>query len=195
MPRRPPRRGFVFALGSAIAILLLIAVWLRVNRNEPPVSASATPGEPPDPPDPAPTPSRPPLPRATALHASAPPAPAKAPAPPSPPPASEDGGTDELRPSHPLTPRHARIQRENNLIGALEGAMDVRDGAGIRHLLQQYRSEFPEDPNQMQEGYGVIGECLEHPGPESTAAGQKYYDRERGSTLRRFVARYCLGDW
>ena len=192
MPRRPPRRGVVLALASAIAVLLLIAVWLRVNRSEPPVIVSATPGEPPEPPAPAPTRSAP-LPRAAAPTASAPPAVAEAPAQPSPSPASEDGGTEGLRPSHPLTPRHARIQRENNLIGALEGAMDVRDGAGIRHLLQQYRSEFPEDPSQMQEGYGVIGECLEHPGPESTAAGQKYYDRERGSTLRRFVARYCLG--
>ena len=119
---------------------------------------------------------------------------AEAPAPPSVADAATDAGTQELRPSHPLTPRHARIYRENNLMGAMEGAMDVRDGRGLRHLLQQYQSEFPDDPNQLQQGYGIIANCLEHPGPDATAAGQQYYDRERGSTLRRFVARYCMGE-
>jgi len=119
---------------------------------------------------------------------------AEAPAAPSPPPEAPDAGTEELRPTHPLTPRHVRIQRENNLVGAMEGAMDVRDGPGLRRLLQEYRNEFPEDPNQLQDGYRVIADCLEYPGPEATAAGQKYYDRERGSTLRRFVARYCMGE-
>ncbi len=73
----------------------------------------------------------------------------------------------------------------------MNGAMDVNDGRGLRHLLDQYRSEFPEDPNLLQEGYGIIANCLEHPGPASTGAGQAYFDRERGSTLRRFVARHC----
>jgi hypothetical protein len=170
-------------------VLVLIAMWLRVNRGEPPVIAAA-PSENTEPYPPAPTPPAAAAPPPRAEAPTAPPATGEAPAAP---PASEDAGTEELRPSHPLTPRHVRIQRENNLIGALEGAMDVRDGAGVRHLLQQYRSEFPDDPSQSQEGYGIIAECLEHPGPESTAAGQRYYDRERGSTLRRFVARYCLG--
>jgi hypothetical protein len=105
-----------------------------------------------------------------------------------------DAGPEELRPSHPITERHIRIQRENNLLGALDGAMDVRDGPGMRRLLQQYRNEFSDDPNQMQEGYRIIIDCIEDPGPESTAAGQKYYDRERGSTLRRYVARHCMGE-
>ncbi len=95
---------------------------------------------------------------------------------------------------HPITSAHVRIQRENNLLGALDGAMDVKDGAGMRRLLQQYRNEFPEDANELQAGYRIIADCLEYPGPISTAAGQRYYDRERGSTLRRFVARHCLGE-
>src|SRR4029077_18348125 len=85
-----------------------------------------------------------------------------------------DGGTEDLRPSHPLTPRHARIYRENNIIAAMEGAMDVRDGRGMRFLLQQYRSEFPDAPTELQEVYGIIANCLDHPGPETTAAGQQY---------------------
>ena len=170
-------------------MLVLIAVGLRVHRNEPPEVASA-PGETREAPAPASTPPR----------ATAPPTPGLTPTPTvvdaaaTATPVITDGGTEDLRPSHPLTPRHARIYRENNLIGSMEGAMDVRDGRGLRYLLQQYRSEFPEDPNQLQEGYGIIANCLEHPGPETTAAGQQYFDRERGSTLRKFVARYCMGE-
>ena len=107
--------------------------------------------------------------------------------------ARPDAQEEELKHPHPIDSAHMRIQRENNLLGALDGAMDVNDGAGMRRLLQQYRNEFPEDANELQEGYRVIADCLEYPGPASTAAGQRYYDRERGSTLRRFVARHCLG--
>src|SRR5262245_11507634 len=39
---------------------------------------------------------------------------------------------------HPLSPEHQRIFRENNLIGDLNGAMDVADVAGLRRLLKQY---------------------------------------------------------
>ena len=170
-------------------MLVVIAVGMRARRNEPPAVASA-PAERSEAPTPAPvhaprpaatpTPTSTPTPTGTEATSAGP----------------ADAGTDaeELRPSHPLTPRHARIYRENNLIGAMEGAMDVRDGRGLRYLLQQYRSEFPEDPNELQEGYGIIANCLEHPGPDTTAAGQQYYDRERGSTLRKFIARYCLGE-
>ena len=171
-------------------MLVVIAVGLRVRRNEVPAVASAphetreTAAAPAAAPAHAAASSPPPVPTPTAIDGSAAPSPV----------IITDGGTEDLRPSHPLTPRHARIYRENNLIGAMEGAMDVRDGRGLRYLLQQYRSEFPDDPNELQEGYGIIASCLEHPGPETTAAGQQYYDRERGSTLRRFVARYCMGE-
>ena len=170
-------------------MLVLIALGLSVRRNEPKVVASV-PSETSEALAPAPAPAR----------GTSPPTPSAAPTSPvvdasaTPGVLIADASTEELRPSHPLTPRHARIYRENNLIGAMEGAMDVRDGRGLRYLLQQYRSEFPEDPNELQEGYGIIANCLEHPGPDTTAAGQQYYDRERGSTLRKFIARYCLGE-
>jgi hypothetical protein len=108
-------------------------------------------------------------------------------------PADPDAaGVDALPHPHPITPEHVRFQRENNLIGALNGAMDVKDGAGLRKLLDQYREEFPDDPNQLQAGYEIIADCLAHPGPAATAAGQRFYDQERGSILRRFVSRHCL---
>jgi hypothetical protein len=96
-----------------------------------------------------------------------------------------------LRP-HPITEKHQRVFRENQLIGALYGAIDVEDGAGVRRLADEYRREFPDDPNQLQQGYDIIADCLEKPGPASKAAGQRYFDEERGSMLRRFVSRLCL---
>ena len=106
-------------------------------------------------------------------------------------PSPDDSHDGPVHP-HPITEQHQRIFRENQLIGALDGAMDVNDGPGLRRLLLQYRQEYPEDPNALQTGYEIIADCLEHPGPAARAAAQRYYDVERGSTLRRFVARHCL---
>jgi hypothetical protein len=100
---------------------------------------------------------------------------------------------DDTAHPHPITPERIRIQRENQLIGAMSDAMDLTDGATLRKLLNRYQDEYPEDPNDLQQGYKIIADCLEHPGPESTAAGQRYYDVERGSILRVFVGRHCLG--
>jgi hypothetical protein len=93
---------------------------------------------------------------------------------------------------HPLTPEHERIFRENELIGELNGAMDVKDAAGLRKLLRQYRDEYPEDAHVLQDGYELIANCLEHPSPEARAAAQRYYDTQLDSGLRRYVRRHCL---
>lgn len=95
-------------------------------------------------------------------------------------------------PSHPLTPEHQRIFRENNLIGDLNGAMDVGDVAGLRARLQQYREEYPEDAHVLQDGYELIADCLEHPGAQTRAKAQRYYDEELASGLRRYIRRHCL---
>jgi hypothetical protein len=93
---------------------------------------------------------------------------------------------------HPITPQHERIFRENDLIGQLNGAMDVGDAAGLRHLLRQYRDEYPEDSHVLQDGYELIASCLEHPGPEARAVAQRYYDTQLDSGLRRYIRRHCL---
>jgi hypothetical protein len=93
---------------------------------------------------------------------------------------------------HPLTPQHERIFHENNLIGDLNGAMDVKDAAGLRRLLKQYRDEFPEDAHVLQDGYELIADCLEHPGPETRSKAQRYYDEQLDSGLRRYIRRHCL---
>jgi hypothetical protein len=93
---------------------------------------------------------------------------------------------------HPITPTHERIFHENNLIGDLNGAMDVKDGPGLRRLLKQYRSEYPEDAHVLQDGYELIANCLEHPSAENTAIAQRYYDQQLDSGLRRYIRRHCL---
>jgi hypothetical protein len=93
---------------------------------------------------------------------------------------------------HPITPTHERIFRENNLIGNLNGAMDVKDVAGLRALLKQYRDEYPEDAHVLADGYQLIADCLEHPGAATRAVAQRYYDEQRDSGLRRYIRRHCL---
>jgi len=93
---------------------------------------------------------------------------------------------------HPHTAAHERIYHENNLLGALNGAMDVNDAAGLRRLLEQYREEYPEDEHGLQEGYAVIADCIDRPGEASTDHARRYYDTETASTLRRYVRRHCF---
>ena len=170
---------------------MLVAVWWIFHRGQPEPAATLGPPDtgaaPPasDERAPAPRPATPPA-AAAATIARAMPAPDEGA-----PDAGKPDVGDELPPTHPITPTHARLQRENDLLGAMNGALDVNDGAGLRHLLDQYRQEYPDDPNQLQEGYGIIADCLEQPGAAATAAGRRYFDRERGSILRRFVARHC----
>ena len=93
---------------------------------------------------------------------------------------------------HPITPQHQRIFHENNLIGDLNGAMDAKDAAGLRALLRQYRDEYPEDAHVLQDGYELVANCLDHPGTETRAIAQRYYDEQLDSGLRRYIRRYCL---
>jgi hypothetical protein len=93
---------------------------------------------------------------------------------------------------HAITPTHERIYRENQLIGNLNGAMDVKDAAGLRELLKQYRDEYPEDAHVLADGYELIANCLEHPGAETRAVAQRYYDEQLDSGLRRYIRRHCL---
>ena len=93
---------------------------------------------------------------------------------------------------HPITATHQRIFRENNLIGDLNGAMDVKDTTGLRTLLKQYREEYPEDAHVLQDGYELIANCLERPGAETRATAQRYYDGQLDSGLRRYIRRHCL---
>ena len=169
MPPRfnPHTRGLLF---GGLGLLALLGVLLLFGRSEPHEPEPAAPKEPVAPP---PQPTTPP-----------PSAPAKSDA--------ARAETDTLPPSHPITPAHERIQLENQYIQALNDAMDLRDGAKLRKLAAQYRAQGFKDVDKLGEGYELVANCLEHPGEASRAAAQAFFDRERGSTLRRHLHRHCL---
>ena len=93
---------------------------------------------------------------------------------------------------HPITPQHQRIYAENRLIGGLNGAMDVKDVPAMRRFLEQYKREYPEDNEMLQDGYAVIADCFEHPGAQTRAAAERWVQTHNGSSLKRFVNRHCL---
>jgi hypothetical protein len=93
---------------------------------------------------------------------------------------------------HPITPQHVRLYAENHLVGVLNGAMEVKDVPAMRRFLEQYRREYPEDDNDLQDGYAVIADCLEHPGAATRQAAERWLPLHNGSILKRFVNRHCL---
>jgi len=93
---------------------------------------------------------------------------------------------------HPISAAHERIFRENNLIGALNLAVDLEDAIEIRELLAQYRAEYPEDEHRLQVGYALIAECLERLDASTRERAQRFWNTEIRSQTRRYVRRYCL---
>ena len=164
-------------LFGGIGLLAVLAALFLFGRREPHEWEPAAPREPAAPP-----------PQPTAPPPSAPPKPAA----PVPAPDARHADPDALPPSHPITPAHERIQLENQFIQALNDAMDLRDGATLRRLAAQYREKGFKDVDRLGEGYEIVANCLEHPGEASRAAAQAFFDRHRGSTLRRHLHRHCL---
>ena len=110
------------------------------------------------------------------------------------PPGPDDPHPNTFVHPHPITPQHKRIFRENALLFQLNEAMDGNEAPRLRGLLKQYTDEYPDDPHDMQKGYALIADCIEHPSADTRAAARRYWDEETASTLRRFVMRHCLED-
>ena len=181
---KPPgaRRSSQLAISGAALLVGLAGWWLLWHGATPaalPVAARESESEPAPVTKSIPARTQPPLERAADGIAIMPADPSQAP-------------VDEPLHPHPHTPTHERIYRENNLVGQLDGAMEVKDVAGMRKLLAQYRDEYPEDAHYLQEGYALIADCIEHPDDATRAAGERYYHAHRASLLRRYVRRHCL---
>lgn len=93
---------------------------------------------------------------------------------------------------HPISAQHQRLFAENRIAFALDDATDAKDVTAMKALLSQYRRDFPEDQWQLQSGYAVIIDCLEHPGPASRQAAERWLDQNNGSTVKRSVLRNCI---
>lgn len=103
-----------------------------------------------------------------------------------------DDSDAELRHPHPITPAHERIFKENNMIGAMNAAMDLGNVAELRRLNREYREQYPEDSHLVQEGYDIIADCLEGRSSANRAAAERYWNTQLASNLRRYVRRHCL---
>jgi hypothetical protein len=95
-------------------------------------------------------------------------------------------------PSHPITPEHRLIYRQNYLIGQIDGAILVEDYEGIRRLNAEYRREYPDDDEPTREAYDMIADCLENKTPERVARARKFWETKRSSRARRDLRRSCL---
>jgi len=104
---------------------------------------------------------------------------------------SEDNTEHGPRHPHPIDATRLRIYRENNLIGAMNQAMDLGRALELRELNAQYREEYPEDENNLQRAYDLIADCQEELTDERQAAAREFWKKYRSSQLRRFVRRHC----
>jgi hypothetical protein len=104
---------------------------------------------------------------------------------------SEDSSAEGPRRPHPITPTRLRIYRENNLIGALNQAMDLGRHQALRELNAQYREDYPEDEHGLQQAYDLIADCQQELTDERQTRAREFWKKHRSSQLRRFVRRHC----
>jgi hypothetical protein len=97
---------------------------------------------------------------------------------------------------HPITPEHEALRAQQQLVAALNDALDQRDATGMRSLIERYDALALEDSQRLAEGYERMADCIEARDPARQASArvnaQRYYDDARGSGLRRYVRRLCL---
>jgi len=98
----------------------------------------------------------------------------------------------EFRHPHPITPAHEKIFKENNMLGAMNAAMDLGNFAELRRLNREYREQYPEDSHVMQAGYDIIADCMERRTAANRVAAERFYDTQIASMLRRYVRIHCL---
>jgi type IV secretory pathway VirB10-like protein len=170
-------RTLVVAWGALAVALLALGLLSRPDKTPEPTRAETTEEAPADEPArqaaPAPTP---PVPTASVTQTAAAPA----------------SSAEVFPPSHPINEERLRMQRQNQFVQMMNDAMDLEDGPRLRELAKRFAEEKFSDPDKHGEGYLLVADCLEHPGSASRAAAQAFWDRERGSNLRRYVKRHCL---
>ncbi len=127
------------------------------------------------------------------VHAPSPAAPPKAFAIAMSSPAAQRVETREL--PHPITPARAAIAAQSSLFLEIESALSARDVVRVKQLLRKHEQEFPDLDGgaEARMGYEAIARCIESPGDESRASGERFVADHRASPLRRQVRHACLG--
>jgi hypothetical protein len=96
---------------------------------------------------------------------------------------------------HPITAERRVLDRQRTLFASVESALASGDVPRARALLQEHRATYDDRDAWLdfREGYEVLAECQERPGPDAAARGARFVAEHAGSTLRRRVRRVCLG--
>jgi len=195
------RRWWLTAIGAAGVILLAALLFWPSSRKVPELTRRAQPTvtapKPAEPEAPSAKPSAPK--QLVAVHQEAVhrkearEASAEADEEPDEDPPYSENATEEGHP-HYVTPQHERVFRENNLLGQLNGAMQVGDFIAMRRFNAEYRKDYPEDDHRVQEGYEIIADCLDEPTDARKARAERFWKTQRASMVRRYVRRYCLSE-
>jgi len=93
---------------------------------------------------------------------------------------------------HPISRDHVRLQEEISLFKAGSDAVAARDVPEIRRIVQEHRASYPDQNQDMADGYEILADCIEHPGAASTAHAKRFFDEETYSMMRRPILRTCL---
>jgi hypothetical protein len=105
---------------------------------------------------------------------------------------TEPAAYDPTRHAHPITAEHLRLYREDELLNGAWRSLRRRDFARARELVQTHQNEYPASKAHMDEGLLLLADCIEHPGAETRAKAQAFYDTKTFSPMRRRLRRLCL---
>jgi hypothetical protein len=93
---------------------------------------------------------------------------------------------------HPISAEHQRRYREVGIVDSAWEALETRDFAKARKLIEEHRREYGGENGDLDEGMSLLADCMEHPSAETRGRAQRFYDEETYSTARRRIRRWCL---
>ena len=93
---------------------------------------------------------------------------------------------------HPISAEHQRRFREVGIVDSAWEALEARDFARARKLIDEHQREYGGENGDLDEGMSLLADCLARPSAETRGRAQRFYDEETYSTARRRIRRWCL---
>jgi hypothetical protein len=93
---------------------------------------------------------------------------------------------------HPISAEHQRRYREVGIVDSAWEALEAKDFAKARKLIDEHRREYGGENGDLDEGMSLLADCMERPSAETRGRAQRFYDEETYSTARRRIRRWCL---
>ena len=103
--------------------------------------------------------------------------------------------TESRQQPHPINAARAAFAEQNSLFLEIERALSARDVARVKQLLEEHEQRLPDFDGgaEARQGYVAMARCIENPGAESRANGERFMAENRASPLRRKVRHACVG--